>query len=327
VIPMVDQTYSRIMREYDKKRGTARIKRDQRITEIYSRIPRVKDIDNEIRKIGLSISKGIINNQGNPEELIKTLKTKLEALKQEKAFLMTEHNIPIQYLEDEYLCHHCKDTGFVAGGKKCSCFKQQLINIAYSMSNLDGILKKENFKTFNINYFSNDTFQDHEITPRDNMLEILQVCEGFVINFDNKKEENLLFYGPTGLGKTFLANCIAKALLDRGKIVIYQTAFKIFEILEEIRFHNNGDKVKYNLLFSADLLIIDDLGTEVTNSFTNSELFNIVNSRILSGKKTIISTNLAPKDFGMRYDDRIASRLFSRYTVLKFYGKDLRWQT
>lgn len=323
---MVEETYNKILREYEKRRTTAKNKRNERISDIYTRVPRIKDIDDEIRKVGVSIAKGILNKQGKAEELLLDLKTKLEALKQEKAFLLTENNIPLMYLENEYLCHYCKDTGFVSDGKKCSCFKQQLINIAYAMSNLESILKKENFQSFNINYFSNEGFQDQELTPRENMMDILQVCEGFVINFDNKKEENLLFYGPTGLGKTFLANCIAKALLDRGKIVIYQTAFKIFEILEEIRFHNKGDKDKYNLLFSADLLIIDDLGTEVTNTFTNSELFNIVNSRILSGKKTIISTNLTPKDFGLRYDDRIASRLFAKYTVLKFYGKDLRWQ-
>ena len=137
-----------------------------------------------------------------------------------------------------------------------------------------------------------------------------------------------MFYGETGLGKTFLTNCIAKALLDRGKIVIYQTSFKLLEILEDLRFNNDTkDRTKYNLLFEADLLIIDDLGTEMTNTFTNSEIFNIINSRLLSNKKTIVSTNLSPKEMMDRYDDRIFSRLFSKFTVLHFYGKDLRWET
>jgi len=248
-------------------------------------------------------------------------------LKQEKAFLLTENNVPIQYLEEQYHCTQCQDRGFLTTGSKCSCLKQQLINKAYSMSNLTDILTKENFQSFNIDLFSNDPVAGQDMSPRENMLQIANVCEGFVFNFEKYNEENLLFYGPTGLGKTFLTNCIAKALLDKGKIVVYQTAFKIFEVLEAIRFHNAQDKSSYQLLFDADLLIIDDLGTEITNTFTNSELFNIINSRLLANKKTIISTNLTLKDIMTNYDDRIFSRLFSKYTLLKFYGKDLRWQT
>ena len=194
------------------------------------------------------------------------------------------------------------------------------------MSNLARVLKKENFQSFNLDLFSDQPFDGQVLTPKQNMMDILNVSEGFVFNFDEDNEDNLLFYGETGLGKTFLTNCIAKALLDRGKIVIYQTSFKLLEILEELRFKNNNDKEKYNLLFDADLLIIDDLGTEMTNTFTNSEIFNIINSRLLSNKKTIVSTNLSPKEMMDRYDDRIFSRLFSKFTVLHFFGKDLRWE-
>ncbi len=324
---MADDYLKNILNDYERKRREARSKKEIRIQEIYNKVPRIEKIDQEITKLGISIARSIINQSDNPEEMLIKLKNELEKLKQEKAFLLTENNIPIQYLEEQYQCTQCQDTGFLSTGRKCSCLKQQLINQAYSMSNLSSILKKENFQSFNINLFSNELFTGQDSSPRENMLQILNVCEGFVFNFHKNNEENLLFYGPTGLGKTFLTNCIAKALLDKGKIVIYQTAFKIFEILEAIRFHNSQDKDKYYLLFDADLLIIDDLGTEITNTFTNSELFNIINSRLLSNKKTIISTNLALKDFSIRYDDRIGSRLFSKYTLLKFYGNDLRWQT
>ncbi|KAB3532187.1 ATP-binding protein [Alkaliphilus serpentinus] len=326
---MMDQVIKRILRDYEDKRSKSKTRKIKRIQEIYNRIPRIKEIDDEIQRIGVSITRAILVKTESPEILVNKLKVQLESLKQEKAFLLTENNIPIQYLEDEYSCSYCKDTGFVGGGKRCSCFKQQLINSAYSMSNLEGILNKENFKTFDIELFSNNPFMEYPLTPRENMMDILQVCEGYTINFDRKNEDkdNLLFFGDTGLGKSFLANCIAKALLDKGKLVVYQTAFKIFEIIENVRFHNKQDKDKYDLLFSCDLLIVDDLGTEITNSFTNSELFNIINSRLMSKSKTIISTNLQPMDFGKRYDDRIASRIFSNYKVLEFYGKDLRWQT
>lgn len=323
---MNEPIINNILKTYEARRLKAVKTKENRIDEIYTKLPRIKEIDDEISKTGLTISKSILRKTDNKEALLIQLKEKLDKLKQEKAILLTENNIPLQYLEEEFECIKCNDTGFTNKGMKCSCFNQQLINYAYSMSNLRNMLKKENFQTFNINLFSTEPQEGSGLSQRENMLEILNVSEGFVINFDSNNEENLLFYGPTGLGKTFITNCIAKALLDHGKIVIYQTAFKIFEIIEDVHFHNQSEREKYQLLFEADLLIIDDLGTEFSNSFTNSELFNIINSRLLNNKKTIISTNLPPKGIIERYDDRIFSRLFSKFTILKFFGKDLRWQ-
>ena len=315
-----------ILRDYEEKRNKARSSKEKRLQEVYERVPRIQKIDEELQKTGISISKALIKGVDDPEKTIESFKQSLDKLKQERAILLTENNIPLQYLHDNFDCNECKDTGFVSSGQKCRCFRQQLITKAYNMSNLARVLKKENFQSFNLDLFSDQPFDGQVLTPKQNMMDILNVSEGFVFNFDEDNEDNLLFYGETGLGKTFLTNCIAKALLDRGKIVIYQTSFKLLEILEELRFKNNNDKEKYNLLFDADLLIIDDLGTEMTNTFTNSEIFNIINSRLLSNKKTIVSTNLSPKEMMDRYDDRIFSRLFSKFTVLHFFGKDLRWE-
>jgi DNA replication protein DnaC len=318
-----------ILREYEKKRDKAIYEQKLRINEVYSKIPRIKEIDREISRTGLLISKEIINNPSRYEENVNKIKMRMEELKREKAILLTENNIPLEYLEVNYDCNKCKDTGFLENGAKCNCLKQALINRAYKMSNLQHVLIKENFQTFNINIFSDKPFEDEKLTPKQNMMNILNICEGFVINFDEDNEENLLFYGTTGLGKTFMCNCIAKALLDKGKIVIYQTAFKILEIIEEHRFRRNtfesSNTSDYELLFDADLLIIDDLGTELTNTFTNTEIFNIVNSRLINAKKTIISTNLTPMDIASTYTDRIFSRIFSKFSPLKFYGPDLRW--
>ncbi|MDR5658876.1 ATP-binding protein [Serpentinicella sp. ANB-PHB4] len=323
------QDYIRdILNGYDKKRRIYAQKREDRIREVYNKIPRVEAIDKEIKSTGISLSRALLHSDGDHEAIINDLKTRVEKLKQEKAVLLTENNIPYSYLNEEYDCSKCLDKGYLNTGEKCHCFKQQLINYAYSMSNLSQVLEKENFQTFNINLFSTEVYEQEEKNPRENMMEILNVCEGFVFNFDNNNDENLLFYGSTGLGKTFLTNCIAKALLNKEKIVIYQTAFKLIEILQTIRFGDkDANKEQYDLLFKADLLVIDDLGTELTNSFTNSELFNIINSRLLSNKKTIISTNLSPKEMIERYDDRIFSRLFSKFTILHFFGHDLRWET
>ncbi|MBU5676354.1 ATP-binding protein [Alkaliphilus sp. MSJ-5] len=316
-----------ILRDYEEKRNRAKAFKEKRLQEVYEKVPTIKKIDEELQKTGISISKALIRGTEDPEKTIEDFKQKLEQLKQERAILLTENNIPLQYLDENYSCEECKDTGFVNSGQKCKCFRQQLIIKAYNMSNLSNVLKKENFQHFNLDLFSDKPSEGQSLSPKENMMDILNICEGFVFNFNENNEENLLFYGETGLGKTFLTNCIAKALLDRGNIVIYQTSFKLLEILEELRFKNNDDKEKYNLLFEADLLIIDDLGTEMTNTFTNSEIFNIINSRLLSNKKTIVSTNLSPKEMMDRYDDRIFSRLFSKFTVLHFFGKDLRWET
>ncbi len=323
---MREQFVRDLLRKYERKRDRNIGKKEKRVQEVYKKLPEVRKIDNQIMEIGLDLSRALLQEEDNPHLILEKLKNKLESLKQERAILLTENNIPLDYTDQQFDCNHCKDTGFLPGGEKCNCFKQQLINHTYSMSNMSNILERENFQTFNINLFSNEPFEDQEKTPMENMLHILSICESFVANFNNRGEENLLFYGPTGSGKTFLINCIAKALLDKGNVVIYQTAFKLLEILEDIRFHNADNRDRVHLIFDADLLIIDDLGTEMTNTFTNSELFNIINSRLLSGKKTIISTNFSPKDIMDTYDDRIFSRIFSKYTMLKFYGKDLRWE-
>lgn len=325
---MYNQVLKDILREYEKKRDRAQYEHNIRLKEVYERIPAIKKIDEEIRRTGLFISKAIIENPKNYKNSIKEIKNTIEKLKMEKAYLLTENNIPPDYLDIKYECSYCNDTGYLQDGEKCHCLKQELIDKAYMMSNIKDILEKENFQTFNINIFPDEIYEEEGMSPRENMLYILSICEGFVSNFDEKNNENLLFYGSTGLGKTFLCNCIAKSLLDKNKIVIYQTAFKILEIIERRRFGSSIDRFEnqeYDLLFEADLLVIDDLGTELSNTFTNVEIFNIVNTRILSGKKTIISTNLSPKEISDNYSDRVFSRVLERFVPLKFFGPDLRY--
>lgn len=315
--------------EYERKRD--RQERDQqiRIAKVYKEIPTIKKLDNDILKVGLDMSKYIIGNPNNYEGNLKRAKEKIEALKMEKAYLMTESNISADYMDIKYECQTCKDTGYLDNGYQCNCLKQALVSRAYKMSNLANTLERENFKNFNINLFKDEAFENEVMTPKENMADIAGIAEGFISNFNQNNGDNLLFYGTTGLGKTFLCNCIAKSLLDKNKIVIYQTAFTILEIIEKHRF-GRGDKefnsYQYSLLFEADLLIIDDLGTEVANTFTNAEIFNIVNTRIIGGKKTIISTNLTPKEISETYTDRVFSRILDKFLPLKFFGHDLRWE-
>lgn len=326
---MKNNYINEILIDYQKIRDRAQKELEYRRSQVYELVPRIKELENEISRVGIEVSKAILKNLDSYEEEIERIKKYADKLKQEKAILMTENNIPLNFLDLQHKCNDCKDTGFLSGGEKCNCFKQRLIDKAYSMSNISHKLNEENFQNFNIELFSSEDFEDEEFSPRENMLNILNVCEGFVFNFEKNNNENLLFYGTTGLGKTFMCNCIAKTLLDKGKIVVYQTAFKILEILEEYKFNRDkGPEVKmsYNLLFDCDLLIIDDLGTELTNTFTNIEIFNIINTRLIQGKKTIVSTNLSPIEIAETYSDRVSSRIFGKFTMLKFFGPDLRWE-
>ena len=327
---MKESKIREILISYQKKRDKAESDLELRKNDVYSQIPEFKKLDDEISKVGLQLAKLVLQNPSNKEKIILETKKKMDELKSQKKELLTKYKVPNGYLEIQHDCNICKDKGFLDNGHKCNCLKQEIINEAYKMSNISRMLEKENFTTLDTSIFSSEKDPESNISPQQNMLQIVSICESFILDFDKDNGENLLFYGDTGLGKTFMCNCIAKSLLDKGHLVIYQTAFKMFEIIEDYKFKNADShisKENYENLFDCDLLIIDDLGTELTNSFTNSELFNILNTRLLSGKKTIISTNLSPMQLGSNYAQRIFSRIFDRFKMVKFIGKDLRWES
>ena len=326
---MKDDKLRQILLKYEKRRDLNKLELEERKRQIYLKIPEISKIDNEIFELGLSLSKAVLLSPDKIEEIVFEAKEKINILNNQKKQLLNKYNVPLDYLTEHTYCESCRDTGFIRSGEKCHCLKQEIINEAYKMSNLSRVLEKENFDKFDVTIFPEDKFEDKKVSPRENMLYILSLCDDFVLNFDKPNSENLLFQGTTGLGKTFMCNCIAKELLDKGRVVIYQTAFKILEIIETYKFRKDTNPLsedQYKLLFDCDLLIIDDLGTEVTNSFTNSEIFNIVNTRIIDGKKTIISTNLTLTDIAKTYTERTISRILDHFRILWFYGKDLRWE-
>ncbi|MDK2564518.1 ATP-binding protein [Romboutsia sedimentorum] len=325
---MNELTLRDILRSYEKRRDLAKLQLEERQKDVYSQIPEIKDIDEEISKLGLSLIKLVLQNPKDKDYIVADAKDKIDKLKEKKDFLLNKFNVPSGYLEIMYNCKVCNDKGFLQSGQKCNCFKQEIVNEAYKMSNLSRMLNTQNFSNFDGSLFSAKKAEGFNVSPRQSISEIFNICDDFVKNFEIDNNENLLFYGDTGLGKTFMSNCIAKEILDKGHIVIYQTAFKMFEIIEDYKFKNADEHISkdnYNNIFECDLLIIDDLGTELANSFTNSELFNILNTRLLNGKKTIISTNLTPSQLGEDYTQRIFSRIFDRFRMVKFIGDDLRW--
>lgn len=327
---MNKQIIENIMTDYNKKRLKAAHNADLRREKLYETIPNLEEIEKQIKLSSINLSKLFLTNGAGMQEQVLSIKEEIEILKRQRHELYEKYNISENYLEPEYECNKCCDTGYLPDGKRCSCLNKQIINHLYTMSNMVHMLKRENFDSFDISVFSNEMYKNEKLTPKQNMYNILETSEDFCINF-HKTNMNLLFYGGTGLGKTFMCNCIAKALIDKEITVLYQTAFSLFEIVETHKFNKQFEteenRINYNMIFDCELLIIDDLGTEFNNSFTNSELFNIVNERLITEKKTIISTNLSLEQLRETYTDRIMSRVFNNFVPLKFYGMDLRWES
>ena len=318
-----------IMTDYNKKRLKASYDADLRKEKLYIDFPQLEENDKQIKLLSIKLSKLFLTNPENLNVQVLKLKEEIEKLKNNRNEIFKANNLPENYLEIDFECKKCSDTGYMDDGKKCSCLNKQLINNLYTMSNMVHMLNKENFNTFDINIFSNEMYKNEKLTPRQNMYYILEISEDFCSNFYDTGM-NLLLYGSTGLGKTFMCNCIANALLSKEISVLYQTAFSLFEIIENHKFNKLNEteenRINYNMIFDCDLLIIDDLGTEVGNSFTNAELFNIINERLITNKKTIISTNLSLEQLRDTYSERITSRVFNNFVPLKFYGEDLRYK-
>lgn len=315
--------YDEIMRGYQNRQLHNRHLTQERLEKAYIKIPELKSINKSIASLSVEAARKKLEDDTLGYNL---LKEKIKDCRKEKIRLISNAGFPADYFEPIYTCPNCKDTGYI-NGEKCSCFKQEIINVVYSQSNIKEILKRENFSTFSYEYYS-----DNEINPAtglsalDTIEHAVSKSKEFIEDFDNKPK-NLLFYGDTGVGKTFLSNCIAKELLEKGYSVIYFTAFQLFDILSKGVFDRDADAIAaHQNIFDCDLLIIDDLGTEVSNSFTTSQLFLCVNERILRQKSTIISTNLDLIELKNDYSERTASRISSNYTVLKLFGDDIRFQ-
>ncbi|WP_310602815.1 ATP-binding protein [Anaerosporobacter sp.] len=316
--------YNKILREYDKRQLENRHELDKRIKYIYSVLPEIKEIDDQI--VSSSIQSAKLSLMGDDDALHSLADHNLD-LSMRKVEILTENGYPSNYLMTTYHCEDCKDTGYI-DNEKCHCFKQAIVDLLYSQSNIKGIMTQENFSTFNYNFYSDSYIEETtNLTPLANIKKVVSNCKEYIDNFDTTYA-NLLLYGNAGVGKTFLANCIAKELLDRSHTVIYLTAFQFFDILEKNKFHRDQEKEEANEQFEyildCDLLIIDDLGTELNNSFITSQLYLCINERHLRKKSTIISTNLSWDNLNTNYSERIFSRIASNYRLLKIVGDDIR---
>ncbi len=313
---------NKIFNEYDELRQKASNERRLRIDKVYKDVPRIKEIDEEIYSLGFNNMQNILKNPDNADSFNADMKAKFKVLNEEKSRLIKENGISPDYDKYKYACDNCGDTGYTEDGKKCRCLIQKLINEAYSRSNLGDILKKQNFDTFSFEYYSKEK-NGSELSPNENMIKIYNRCREYCDNFQNE-EKSLLFSGSTGLGKTFLSSCIAKKIMDKGQTVIYTRATKLFNIYEDYKFGRNSDKSVLDNLYTADLLIIDDLGTEVQNKNNISFLFDLICERLSKEKKMIVNTNLSVNEIAKIYSSRFASRIYESFEIYKFYGEDIR---
>lgn len=320
---------SKIMKEYEQTRLYNTRLATERREEIYSKLPAIEELDNSSTRAYLSSAITRITGSGDGCEDFKSVSQLNRKRSAQKRQLLVEAGYPEDYLDPIYTCPMCKDTGYI-DQERCSCFRDKLINSLYLQSNLTNILEMENFNTFKLDYYSKDKITGYQCSPYDNIVNILNSAKGFVENFSSKSSHrgNILIYGEVGLGKTFLTNCIAKGILDKGHQVFYLTANELFQnILSPYLMNQEKDLADlYKYVYNCELLIIDDLGTELINSFTISNLFEVINQRNVQGKSTIISTNLGLKELKTKYSERIMSRLMDGYTVYNIYGDNIRYQ-
>lgn len=320
---LTNSQYDQIMRLYENKQRAARLHLEEKKSHIFAAVPELKRLEDQIASFSVQQARLLLNGHA---DALDALKTKLADAREKRATLLAQAGFSPDDLMPVYECSACQDTGYI-GNRRCHCFKQAAIDLIYTQSNIKTILETENFDALTLDYYSDAPIDPLTgRSPLDNAKLAVNACRSFVEQFD-QSFNNLFFYGLTGVGKTFLSNCVAKALMDSGHSVLYFTSFQLFHILEESKFHRDSDAMQQqDDLFTCDLLIIDDLGTELTNSFSVSQLFLCLNERLLRKKSTIISSNLDLDKLFDTYSERNFSRIISNYTLLKLTGADIRLQ-
>ena len=313
---LTNSQYDAIMRSYEEKQRIARHQLEHNTEMVYQKIPTYEALDRQIAIISIEQGKKLLSGEANA---LSELKQHLKELSVQKASLLRKNGFPENFLSPVYECDKCQDTGYIAN-KKCSCFREAEINLIYEQSHIKTLLETENFSSLSYDYYAGEDLEK--------FTKAVQICQNFVKSF-NKDYRNLFFYGTVGTGKSFLSCCIAKELIDIGNLVIYFSASQLFDILSKSTFDKDSAEAASGIsedICNCDLLIIDDLGTELTNAFVSSQLFSCLNNRHLRKKATIITTNLSLGELRDRYSDRIFSRITSNFDICKLTGRDIRMQ-
>lgn len=312
---------AKILGEYAQKPKEAMKEARLRKEEIHQKIPAIRELDEAISRIGLNFFTAASEGTEHLEEKFAALKAENLELRRIRGELLKANGYPADYTQIRYECPQCRDSGY-CGMEMCSCLKKKLIEAGYRSSGLEKLLSVQSFESFSLDSYSKEPLPPSYQSEFQIMKGILGRCKEYAASF-TEDSDNLLFIGSTGLGKTHLSSAIAKTVIEKGYDVIYDSAPNIISVFEKERFVSQED-VTAGKYFQCDLLIVDDLGAEFQGKTTTSTIYNLINTRLVMKKPTIISTNLGPKALEQQYDSRIISRLFGEYSVMLFVGTDQR---
>ena len=328
-----------IKNELDQKRRKAIDELERKKAELYHRFPRLEEIEDEINSAGFRYNKAILMGTVPADSAAEELASKIEELGREREQILTSNGYPADYLTPVFECSKCNDTGIISssdgkGDTLCICYRQLLLDHLYDNSNL-GISGNDGFASFNTELYPDTADEERygiKKSPRRQIIGILENCRQFTEKFSDPETRNLLFCGPTGTGKTFMAGCIAMELMRAGHTVLYFTAPTLFNTIYEYRYNSSNneewDPSAYKNILETELLIIDDLGTESPSAMRYAELLNILDTRISNDMrrpcKTIIATNIDLRKLFEYYDERIVSRITGNFDIYRFAGDDIR---
>ncbi len=315
--------YERAEAEINNRRVRSEAENQLRIEKIEAEIPEIKELNSQLSATSIDLAKMILNHDGNLKENLERLRVNNLYCQKSIGRLLTEHGYPTDYLEVKYVCPICNDRG-ITGGSRCTCFSELLNRFAIEELNINSAMKLCSFETFSLEYYRGKS-DSSGYDCYSKMSDILDYCKRYARTF-SKASPNVFMIGKTGLGKTHLSLSIAKVVSERGFLVAYGSILNYLRAIEAEHFGRAEDPRADTLmvLLNADLLILDDLGSEYDTSFYASTIYNIINTRINQGSPTIISSNLSSAELQKKYNDRIISRILGTYDLLKFIGDDIR---
>ncbi len=322
---MAESIYERAAQIIEGRRKKRDALLRQRREEVFAKIPRIAEIEGELDRFGMRMLNLVAAGENEPKRAVEAIAAENRAYTEETHRLLSVHGYSESYLEIPPVCDKCNDTGYI-GAAMCACLKEELLSCALESANLSAASRNDTFDTFRLDYYSDEYSEKYGCSPRENMMAILNDCRSFADDFPHPGQ-NLLLCGGCGLGKTHLSSAIAHELLTKGRDVLYISSNSLFPILEDIHFGREvSERASYIVkkLHDCELLILDDLGSEFVTQLTVSELFGIINARIMSDKQMIISTNLNRARLEEVYTSRIASRIYGAFSVLEFLGEDIR---
>ena len=313
-----------------RRREERQARQEEQRRQVYAQLPRVAEIDGLLRRTMAQVIAAALREGGDPTAEVADIRRKNQSLQRERAELLAGHGFPADALDDKPLCAKCGDSGWV-GSDMCDCLKvlcaqEQIKELSQLLD-----LGEQSFDTFDLGFYSPEVWPAWGRSPRESMEKVLKICRDYAQNFGRYYFNNLLLSGSTGLGKTFLSACIARTVSENGFSVVYDTAGEVFARFEAQKFSRDEEDAREaredtRRYLRCDLLILDDLGSELTTPFVQSALYQLVNSRLTAEKRTVISSNLTMDDVRGRYSPQIASRLEGEYRVLPFFGEDIRLQ-